>query len=123
METLSLIFKAFSDETRLRIVNLLGSGELCVCDLMNVLGLPQSNISRHLAYLRTAGWVRGQRCGKWMHYRLNRELTPFQAKLLEGLMLTLKSHPQAMNDLETLRAYLLTKDGRECTTTDSNRTE
>lgn len=123
METLAQIYKAFSEETRLRIVNLLGSGELCVCDLMAVLQMPQSNVSRHLAYLRNAGWICGQRSGKWMHYYLNRDLTSFQAKILENLTLTLKTYPQAVRDLEALQAYLLTKDGQECTTTDSNPTE
>ncbi|MFN2369478.1 MAG: ArsR/SmtB family transcription factor, partial [Desulfurivibrionaceae bacterium] len=64
------IFKALSDETRLRILALLGSGELCVCDLMEALELPQSTVSRHLAYLRHAGLVADQRRGVWMFYRL-----------------------------------------------------
>ncbi|BBD09890.1 ArsR/SmtB family transcription factor [Desulfovibrio ferrophilus] len=114
METLGLIFKAFADETRLRIINLLGEGELCVCDLMNVLEMPQSKVSRHLAYLRKAGWIHGHRCGKWMHYALSRELTPFQAKVLDSLTLLLKSHPQAVNDVAVLQTYLETKDGRQC---------
>lgn len=123
METLALIYKAFSDETRLRIVNLLDSDELCVCDLMAVLDMPQSKVSRHLAYLRNAGWIRGRRCGKWMHYFLSRELTPFQTNVLDTLKLTLKAHAQALRDMETLGAYLLTKDGRECASTDANPTE
>jgi ArsR family transcriptional regulator len=64
------IFKALSDETRLRIMGLLLEGELCVCDLMAVLELPQSTTSRHLAYLRNAGLVSDRRQGVWMKYRL-----------------------------------------------------
>lgn len=54
------LFRAFSDRTRLRILNLLKPGELCVCDLVRVLGHPQPKISRHLAYLRKAGLVTAQ---------------------------------------------------------------
>jgi ArsR family transcriptional regulator len=65
------MFKALGDETRLRMVGLLTHGELCVCDIMEVLHLPQSTASRHLAYLKNAGWLLGTRRGKWMYYRLN----------------------------------------------------
>lgn len=65
------IFRALADETRLRILNLLTGGELCVCDLMRVLDEPQSKISRHLGYLRDAGLVSGRRHGLWMHYKLS----------------------------------------------------
>ena len=62
------IFKALSDPIRLRIVLLLQSeGELCVCDLMAVLKLPQSTVSRHLAYLKRSCWVDTRRDGVWMH--------------------------------------------------------
>lgn len=63
-------FKSLSDETRLRILALLQGGELCVCDLMAVLELPQSTVSRHLATLRHAGLVEDRRQGVWMYYRL-----------------------------------------------------
>ena len=55
------IFRAFSDRTRLRILNLLSAGELCVCDIVRVLDLPQPKVSRHLAYLRRAGLVSAAR--------------------------------------------------------------
>jgi ArsR family transcriptional regulator, arsenate/arsenite/antimonite-responsive transcriptional repressor len=64
------MFRAFSDRTRLRILNLLREGEVCVCDLQAVLGAPQPKVSRHLAYLRRAGLVDVRREGKWMHYKL-----------------------------------------------------
>jgi ArsR family transcriptional regulator len=66
------IFRAFADETRLRIMNLLSEGELCVCDLMRVLKEPQSKVSRHLAYLKHGGLAEGRREGLWMHYRLSK---------------------------------------------------
>lgn len=63
-------FKALADETRLRILSLLLEGELCVCDLMAVLQLPQSTVSRHLAYLKNTGWVDDRRCGVWIYYSI-----------------------------------------------------
>jgi ArsR family transcriptional regulator len=64
------IFRALADETRLRILNLLSRGELCVCDIMKVLDVPQSKASRHLAHLRASGLVTVRREGVWMHYSL-----------------------------------------------------
>jgi ArsR family transcriptional regulator len=63
-------FQALGDGTRLRLLNLIGGQEICVCYLVEVLGVPQPKISRHLAYLRSAGLVGARREGKWMHYRI-----------------------------------------------------
>jgi ArsR family transcriptional regulator len=83
------IYKALADETRLRILALLLSeGELCVCDIIAALKLPQSTISRHLAHLRKAGWVNDRRCGLWIYYSLrdsgasHKELIPVLKKQL-----------------------------------------
>jgi len=65
------LFKALGDPTRLRMLSVLRHGELCVCDIMTVLTLPQSTASRHLAYLRNAGWLTSRRQNKWMYYKLN----------------------------------------------------
>lgn len=59
-----------ADPTRVRILNLLATGELCVCDLVAVLELPQPLVSRHLAYLRRSGWVEATRGPRLAHYRL-----------------------------------------------------
>src|SRR5690242_13687234 len=67
---LERLFSALADPTRLRLVNLMAEGEICVCYLVEVLEAPQPKISRHLAYLRKAGIVAARREGKWMHYRL-----------------------------------------------------
>ncbi|HXE04408.1 MAG TPA: metalloregulator ArsR/SmtB family transcription factor [Bryobacteraceae bacterium] len=64
------LFQALADRTRLRLLNLMRGGEICVCYLVEVLGEPQPKISRHLAYLRRAGLAAARREGKWMHYRL-----------------------------------------------------
>ena len=63
-------FKAFADPVRLRLLNLLADGEVCVCHLHETLGLPQSTVSRHLAYLRKRGLVAGRKEGLWVYYRL-----------------------------------------------------
>lgn len=63
-------FQALGDNTRLRLLNLMDNQELCVCYFVEILGGPQPKISRHLAYLRSAGIVAARREGKWMHYRI-----------------------------------------------------
>jgi ArsR family transcriptional regulator len=63
-------FQALGDKTRLRLLNLMGDQEVCVCYFVEILGDPQPKISRHLAYLRSAGIVAARREGKWMHYRI-----------------------------------------------------
>ena len=70
MKEVARFFKAFSDETRLRILRLLLKGELCICELMEVLELPQSNVSRHMAYLKNAGLVDDRREAVWVYYSL-----------------------------------------------------
>ena len=67
---MELFFRALADRTRLRLINLMGGGEVCVCFFVEILGTNQPKISRHLAYLRRAGIVAARREGKWMHYRL-----------------------------------------------------
>jgi len=63
-------FQALGDNTRLRLLNLMGDQEICVCYFVEILGQGQPKISRHLAYLRRAGIVAARRDGKWMHYRI-----------------------------------------------------
>jgi len=63
-------FQALGDKTRLRLLNLMGEQEVCVCYFVEILGDPQPKISRHLAYLRSAGIVAARREGKWIHYRI-----------------------------------------------------
>lgn len=64
------LFAALADPTRLRLLNLLAGREVCVCYFVAILGQSQPKISRHLAYLRSAGIVSARREGKWMHYRI-----------------------------------------------------
>ncbi len=77
MRDLASVFKALGDETRLEILALLvGHGELCVCDLQQVLGIIQSKTSRHLQYLKHAGLLADRRAGLWVHYRITPDLDP-----------------------------------------------
>src|SRR5881392_2000811 len=68
--TLVTLFQALSDPTRLRLLNVMAAGEVCVCYFVAIFEEPQPKISRHLAYLRRAGLVTARRDGKWMHYRI-----------------------------------------------------
>jgi len=65
------IFKALADENRIRILNLLRSGELCGCDIESVLGVKQSNASRHLNRLKIAGIIVSTKKSQWVYYRLS----------------------------------------------------
>jgi ArsR family transcriptional regulator len=70
MAELERLFQALGDATRLRILGVLLTGEVCVCDIHETLKIPQPKASRHLAYLRRAGLVETRRQGLWIHYRL-----------------------------------------------------
>jgi ArsR family transcriptional regulator, arsenate/arsenite/antimonite-responsive transcriptional repressor len=96
------MFRAFSDRTRLRILNLLRPGELCVCDIVAVLDLPQPKISRHLAYLRRAGLVVGRKNGLWMHYTLAPAKNEFHRKLIECLGCCFGDVPELATDAKRL---------------------
>lgn len=80
---LDALFRGFADPTRLRVLNILVAGELCVCDIVEILGLPQPTISRHLAYLRRCGLVEATREWKYAHYRLTATQHAVQANLID----------------------------------------
>lgn len=79
---LDALFKAFADPTRLRVLNLLAAGELCVCDIVEILDLPQPTVSRHLAVLRDARLVEVTREWKFAHYRLAEPGAPVHRNLI-----------------------------------------
>lgn len=87
------IFKCLSDDTRLKSVMLIAEfGELCVCDLMQALGLEQPKISRHLAELRKCGVLLDERRGKWVYYRLHPELPEWANKVISESSVHNKSY-------------------------------
>lgn len=106
MKSTVQLFKALSDETRLRILALLATGELCVCDLMAILDLPQSTVSRHLAYLRNSGLVKDRRDGVWMYYRLAQNEGVLHADLLALLGRQLPELPRVAADRAALENRL-----------------
>jgi len=113
MKNEARLFKALSDETRLRILALLQGGELCVCDLMAVLELPQSTVSRHLATLRNAGLVEDRRQGVWMYYRLAAPGGDL-AEMYTTLPQQLAALATGSRDREVLRTYLQKKADPGC---------
>jgi ArsR family transcriptional regulator len=107
-----LMFRAFSDRTRLRILHLLRSGECCVGDLVTILRVEQPRASRHLAYLRRAGLVRVRKAGQWSYYSLAPADAPFHGKLLECLCCCFAEVPQIQKD--AARAEKVRKAGGCC---------
>lgn len=114
MKDTARLFKALADETRLRILALLTRGELCVCDLMAILDLPQSTVSRHLAYLRNAGLVSDRRQGVWMYYQLPEPQNQLHAELYHLIVTQLTDQDQAQRDFSALEKFLATKDQIIC---------
>ncbi len=100
------LLKGFSDPTRLRVLHLLAcrGPELCVCDLVATLELPQGTVSRHLMQLRMAGIVHDRRAGVWMHYSLAESQHTMHRALLQGLRTSAADEPQLAADLERFDA-------------------
>jgi ArsR family transcriptional regulator len=106
------LFRAFSDSTRLRILHLLKGGELCVCDLMEILRIPQAKTSRHLGYLRKTGLVTAREDGLWSYYSLAPAFGPLHRKLLSCLDECCGELPAI--DADSKRARQLRKGGGCC---------
>ena len=83
------LFAALADPTRLRLLNLMGGREVCVCYFVEILRQGQPKISRHLAYLRRAGLVAARREGKWMHYRILLQTDDAAASILAAVLASL----------------------------------
>lgn len=98
VDELEGLFKALADKTRLRILALLGSNEVCVCHIHDSLNLPQPTVSRHLAYLRKSGIVEARRDGVWMHYQVSRSLSPVIKDLVTATLSALQQLPAATQD-------------------------
>ena len=95
---ISFLFKALADHTRLRLINLIGDDEVCVCFFVEVLKINQPKISRHLAYLRRAGVVSARREGKWIHYRLVEPPDPHAANIFREVRAALPNDPAMKSD-------------------------
>lgn len=106
------IFKALSDETRLRILNLLFEQELCVCDIMETLQISQTKASRHLGYMKNAGLVNDKKQAQWVYYRMaDLKDGDFIISLIKN---NLRKEETYINDLKNLSNWLKVK-GNDCT--------
>jgi ArsR family transcriptional regulator len=85
LDDMETLFKALADATRLRILGLLLTGEVCVCHMHESLKIPQPKVSRHLAYLRNAGLVETRRDGLWVHYRMARLADPVLGAIIDAV--------------------------------------
>jgi ArsR family transcriptional regulator len=102
-------FKALADATRLRILGLLLTGEVCVCHIQESLKIPQPKVSRHLAYLRRAGLVHTRREGLWIHYRMAQLSDPVLQTISQAV-----AHGLAQMDVVRRDARRLTKRNGCC---------
>ncbi|HJP17433.1 MAG TPA: metalloregulator ArsR/SmtB family transcription factor [Nitrospinota bacterium] len=108
----NLTFKAFADETRMRMLHILTAGELCVCDIMSILNLPQSKVSRHLAYLRKCGFVKVRKNGLWVFYSLKKPRNKIQESMLSCVKSCFNTVPTLKRDLNKAKETVKSK---ECT--------
>ena len=97
-----LFFAALADRTRLRLLNLMRDGEVCVCFFADTIGTNNPKISRHLSYLKRAGLVSGRRDGKWMHYRIIEPSDKKAAAVFAATMEMLESDKQMLLDRKRL---------------------
>lgn len=103
LDSLEEVLKALADKTRLRILGLLTSGEVCVCHLHESLKLPQPTVSRHLAYLRRAGLVESRKDGLWVHYRLREPNDTVLRTAVQSVAHCATHLPTAVQDRRRLR--------------------
>ena len=97
-----LFFAALADKTRLRLLNLMRDGEVCVCFFAETLGTNNPKISRHLSYLKRADLVTGRRDGKWMHYRINEPTDPQAKAVFDATLQMLRQNPEMESDCKRL---------------------
>ena len=96
------LFQILSDRTRLRILNVIGDREICVCHFVTVLGDPQPKVSRHLSHLRANGLVSTRRDGKWVYYRIAPPANPWVARVLRETLAWMSSDPEMCADVRKL---------------------
>ncbi|WPX07866.1 ArsR/SmtB family transcription factor [Anaerocellum danielii] len=116
------IFKALGDQNRLRILSLLLENELCVCEIEKVLGLTQSNVSRHLQVLKSRKIVSYRKTSQWIYYRISDEFCKEYGELCEFLKTKFLSEEPFKSDLEKLKEEK--KNGFSCekATEEANKT-
>ena len=103
MKYLVEILKSLADEKRLRMLLILTKKELCVCQLMGIIGQSQPMISRNLSILTSAGFLEERKEGKLKFYKIKKELPPFHKELIKALQKALKHDDTLKKDIETLQ--------------------
>ncbi len=115
MDIVAEAFQALADPTRLRLLKAILSapGPVCVCELVDALGLPQYQVSRHLAQLKYGGWLQSERQGTWIYYRPVDRLEPWQIRVLSALKYDHLSDAIFDHDQKRLeRRMALRREGR-----------
>lgn len=103
MDDFMAVTKALADENRVRTLMALRSGELCVCQIIDFLGLAPSTVSRHMSVLRHAGLIKGRKQGRWMYYRLPDANAPQKVtSAIFWLRRSLEDHPRILQDEERI---------------------
>lgn len=101
---LDRVLKALADPTRVRLLTLLLAGDVCVCHMYEALKIPQSKTSRHLAYLRRAGLVAGEKRGLWVYYRLAPQRSEGLQQVVDGVLRSATALPAVRRDIARLEA-------------------
>jgi DNA-binding transcriptional ArsR family regulator len=115
MRDFMAVTKALSDENRARIIMFLGGGELCVCQIVEMLGLAPSTVSKHLDVLYQAGLVDARKDGRWVYYRLpGRTATPVVREAIHWLARSLEKNQQMQKDTARLKVVLKMSKEKLC---------
>lgn len=116
VKNVTRVLAALTDATRLRLVRLLLRRELCVCELVDALRMPQYKVSRHLRTLRAAGLVEARRDGRWMHYRISSRVAAggFHRDLVQTIGAHLNDVPEVVKDEARLARRLALRRSGQC---------
>lgn len=103
MMTPNELFSLLSDETRLRCLVLIQKkGELCVCEISQIMSSIQPKISRHLALMRKSGLVSDERRGQWVYYSLNQSLPNWAKRIIESTLENLRNEEPYYSDIKKI---------------------
>ena len=116
LKSIAAVLQVLGDEVRLRILRVLMRGELCVCELVDALKIPQYKVSRHLRSLRSVGLVESRRDGRWMYYGIGRraQLSAFHQDLLKVIEVHLDGRPEVGKDDARLSRRLAMRQAGRC---------
>lgn len=106
MELILTIARALADENRVRALMAIGEQEVCVCQLIELLGLAPSTVSKHMSILKQAKLVTGHKKGRWMYYRLPETATPFVQKVISWVRQAASEDHQILLDAEQMKRIL-----------------